>query len=86
MNRLYAGLSGLLVVGGVVALVFQAWVLGAVLLVIGAIGLWLELRANRGQARSLPVGSQAVLTDQRRAAQPSDVDLLRTDRHWNSGS
>ena len=47
MSRLYAFLGGVLVVGGVVALAFGAWVLGAVLLLVGGGGLVGEVRERR---------------------------------------
>lgn len=47
MSRLYLFLGVLLVAGGGVALVFQAWVLGAVLLLIGGGGVIAELRERR---------------------------------------
>lgn len=59
MSRLYAVLSALLMIGGVVALGFQAWVLGAVLLLIGAGGLLAEVREQR-KPRFVPMsGRQA---------------------------
>ena len=47
MSRLYAVLGALLVLGGVVSLAFQAWVLGAVLLLVGFGGLLAEIREQR---------------------------------------
>jgi hypothetical protein len=47
MSKLNLGLGLALVLGGVVALVFQAWGLAAILLVIGAVTMLGELRAHR---------------------------------------
>lgn len=47
MSRLYTVLGGLLILGGVAALIGQAWALGAILLVLGLAQLAVEIRASR---------------------------------------
>jgi hypothetical protein len=47
MNRLYIVLGGLLILGGVAALIGQAWGLATILLVIGLAVLATEFRTNR---------------------------------------
>lgn len=47
MSRLSTVLSTLLILGGVAALIFQAWALGAILLVLGVAMLASELRTSR---------------------------------------
>ncbi len=51
MDRLYTVLSGLLLLGGVGALVGQAWALGAILLVLGALLLAAEFYSARTKGR-----------------------------------
>ena len=51
MNRLYTVLAALLVLGGVGALIGQAWALCAVLLVLGTLLLATEFRARRSSVR-----------------------------------
>ena len=47
MDKLYSGLGVALVLDGVVALIFQAWGLAGVLLVIGVFTVLVEVRARR---------------------------------------
>lgn len=47
MSRLYTVLGTLLILGGVAALIGQAWALGAILLVLGVVQLAVEIRAGR---------------------------------------
>lgn len=47
MSRLYTVLSSLLILGGIAALIFQAWPLGAVLLVLGVGMMASEYRTSR---------------------------------------
>ena len=51
MDRLYTVLASLLVLGGVGALIGQAWALGAVLLVLGTLLMATEFRARRSSVR-----------------------------------
>lgn len=50
MNRLYTVPGILLMLGGVAALIGQAWALGLILLVVGGAGLGLEIRARKAGA------------------------------------
>jgi hypothetical protein len=59
MNRLYVGLAAVLVVGGAAALVGQAWVLGAILLILGVLCLGVEIRARRPSVRVVMDGPSA---------------------------
>lgn len=47
MSRLYTFLNAVLLIGGVAALVFGAWPLAIVLVVLGGAGLAMEIRARR---------------------------------------
>lgn len=85
MSRLYALLGALLVIGGLVALVSQAWVLGSVLLLVGGCGLVAEIDQHRspghvpmaqGSSRNSTVAlKEQVLSEQQ----------TRADMAWGAG-
>lgn len=87
MSRLYAALSAALVIGGVVALVFQAWVLGAVLLLIGFGGLLAEIREQR-KPGYIPMSSRNADSDGHDAlkGQVLSVEQVRGGQSWIGGS
>ena len=51
MDRLYTVLAGLLLLGGVGALIGQAWALGAILLALGALLMAAEFHSGRTKGR-----------------------------------
>jgi hypothetical protein len=86
MSRLYLFLGGLLMAGGVVALAFQAWVLGAVLLVIGTGGVIAELRQRR-RSGYIPLTSRNSGADTNDVVKGEVGSVLqgRTGQAWLGG-
>ena len=74
MNRLYAMLSVLLLIGGMVSLAFGAWPFAIVLVVLGGAGLALEIRAQRRSVH-VPLGSGPnAIMEQVKAKARTEVD------------
>ena len=74
MSRLYTVLNAVLLVGGVVALVFGAWPLGIVLLLLGGTGLALEIRARRTSVHVVLDGGPDATMEKELARAYSEVN------------
>ncbi len=68
MSRLYTVLSGLLILGGLAALIGRAWALSAILLVLGSAVLTSEYLAYRRRS-FVPLDGGAVVDLERAKAQ-----------------
>ena len=83
MNRLYAGLAAVLVLGGAAALIGQAWALGAILLILGVLSLSLEIRARRSSTRVVMDGGPSAAYEVTKAQALQNFSA--TDTRYNGG-
>ena len=86
MNRLYAGLAAVLLLGGVAALIGQAWALAALFLIFGAICLGVELRARRPAVRVVMAGGPHAQHELTKAQALMDFQAADTRRNGGYGS
>ena len=84
MSRWYAFLGAVLIVCAVVALLFQAWPLGVVLLLVGAGGLLAEIRAQRKPGYIPMSGRQADGHDALKGEVLS-MEQIRGGQSWIGG-
>ena len=77
MDRLYTVLAALLLLGGVGALIGQAWALGAILLVLGALLLVAEVHAKRSAAHIVLDGGPDAGLEAGKAQGIQNVQMLQ---------
>lgn len=85
MSRWYALLAAVLAVGGMLALVLQAWVLGSALLLVGGGGLLAELRQRRRPGRVPMSGRLGAKDNEVLKAEVRAAQQFRDAQGWAGG-